>query len=56
MRVAFEVFRGGLFAAWQDLYERAAAFATQLGPQRVINISQSCDHSQKIVTVWYWTE
>ena len=55
MRVAFEVFRGVL-TTWQDLYEQAAAFATQVGPQRVINISQSCDHSEGIVTVWYWAE
>ncbi len=55
MRVAFEVFRGVL-TTWNELYFRAAAFATQVGPDRVINISQSCDSVEGVVTVWYWTE
>jgi hypothetical protein len=55
MRVAFEVFRGTL-ATWHDLFQQAAEFASEQGPQRVINISQSCDHSEGVVTVWYWTD
>ncbi len=55
MRVAFEIFRGVL-KTWLELNTQAAAFATQVGPERVINISQSCDSVEGIVTVWYWTD
>ena len=54
MRVAFEVYRGTL-ASWQDLFQQAADFASQVGPEHVITISHSCDHSEGVVTVWYWT-
>ena len=55
MRVAFEIFRGVL-KTWLELNAQAAAFATQVGPERVINISKSCDSVEGIVTVWYWTD
>jgi len=51
---AFEVFRGTL-ASWESLFTDAAAFASQLGPGRVIAISHSADHSDGVVTVWYWS-
>lgn len=54
MRVAFEVFRGSL-ASWQHLFEQAADFASQVGPEHLITISHSCDKSDGVVTVWYWT-
>ncbi|HPD31889.1 MAG TPA: hypothetical protein PLL20_17995 [Phycisphaerae bacterium] len=54
MRVAFEVYRGTL-ASWQELFQQAADFASQDGPERVISISHSCDHSDGAVTVWYGT-
>ena len=55
MQVRFEVFRG-VWATWQTLFENAAAFASRLGPDRVISISHSEDHSDGIVTVWYWDD
>ena len=55
MRVTFEIFRGVL-KTWLELNAQAAAFATQVGPERVINISQSCDSVEGVVTVWYWTD
>ncbi|HNS18940.1 MAG TPA: hypothetical protein PKH24_00500 [Sedimentisphaerales bacterium] len=51
--VKFEVFRG-VFTTWPALFQQAADFASGLGPDRVIGISHSDDHSDGVVTVWYW--
>ena len=53
MRVAWRVFRGS-FTTWTTLFDEAAAFATEIGRERVINISHSSDHNDGVVTVWYW--
>ena len=53
MKVKYEVFRGTL-ATWETLFRQASEFAATLGRERVINISHSCDHSDGVVTVWYW--
>lgn len=53
MHVKFEVFRGVL-TSWQALFQEAASFATRVGPERLIGISQSEDRSDGVVTVWYW--
>lgn len=44
----------GTFASWDSLFRKAASFASRVGPDRVINISHSCTHSDGVVTVWYW--
>ena len=49
----FEVFRG-MLASWQTLFSQAAAFASQVGPRRVISISHSEDQNEGVVTIWYW--
>ena len=54
MRVAYEKFRGTM-ATWDELFARAAEFATTLGQERLISISHSADHSDGVVTVWYWS-
>ena len=54
MRVGFEIFRGA-FASWEDLFDKAAKYATELGETRVINISHSCSGTDGVVTVWYWS-
>jgi hypothetical protein len=53
VRVAWRIFRGTL-ASWSQLFDEAAAFATQVGPERLINISHSEDKDDGVVTVWYW--
>jgi hypothetical protein len=53
MEVRFEVFRG-VWASWNDLFQQAAEFATQIGRERLISISHSCDNNEGVVTVWYW--
>jgi hypothetical protein len=53
MRVRFEVFRGTLIT-WDELFEQAAAFASQIGSEWLISISHSADRGEGVVTVWYW--
>jgi len=53
-RMRYRVFRGTL-ATWDDLFTQAAGFATVVGPERVVSVSHSADHSDGVVTVWYWT-
>ncbi len=55
MRVACRIFRGG-FLSWDGLCKEAAEFATEIGPERVINISHSADRGAGVVTVWYWAD
>lgn len=53
-RLACRVFRG-TWTTWDDLFSKASAFANELGPERVLSVSHSADHSDGVVTVWYWT-
>lgn len=55
MRVAFEIFKSS-YESWETLFNRAAAFAAQVGPQSLIGISHSHEGSWGVVTVWYWAE
>jgi hypothetical protein len=53
-RVAYRKFRG-TFATWDDLFTEATAFASEVGPERVVNISHSADSGDGVVVVWYLT-
>jgi hypothetical protein len=53
VRVAWRIFRGTL-ASWDRLFDEAAAFASQVGSERLISISHSEDKDDGVVTVWYW--
>ena len=55
MKVSYRTFESG-FMAWESLFDEAAEFASSLGPECVISISHSCDHSRGVVTVWYWDD
>lgn len=44
------VFSTGLFKGWDAILAEVAAFATSLGPTRVISVS----HNEINVIVWYW--
>ena len=47
---------------WEDLCEEATAFATQIGPDKVISISVAASGGtdlfghggQGLIVVWYW--
>lgn len=53
--VRFEIFRGTM-ASWGALMERAAAFATRVGRERLITISHSEDRDDGVIAVWYWAD
>ena len=44
------------FKSWDSLCEEAAAFATQVGRDRLINISttQAETGGKGVIFVWYW--
>ena len=44
------------FKSWEALCEEAAAFATTVGKERLINIavSQADGGGQDVIFVWYW--
>ena len=52
-RLAYRVFRG-TWTSWEELFTEASAFANEVGPERVLSISHSADHSEGVVTVWFW--
>lgn len=51
--VQFKTFRG-TFKTWNTLFTEAATFATSIGKERLITISHSSDHSEGVITVWFW--
>ena len=53
-RLTFRAYRSTT-APWQELFAAAARFASDIGPERVLNISHSADEDDGVVTVWYWT-
>ena len=55
MKVQYKVFRSSV-QSWDKLFGEAAAFASELGDMRLIGISHSCEGTDGVVTVWYWTE
>ncbi len=50
--VKFKVFRGVL-ATWENLFNQAAEFASDVPQEKLISISHSEDKSDGVVTVWY---
>lgn len=52
--VKVEVYKSH-WSSWSTLFEQAARFASTLGPERLISIGHSADHSEGVVTVWYWS-
>jgi hypothetical protein len=53
MQVRFEIFKS-YTQSWENLCAEAAAFATERGRDRLINISVSEDDNQGVIVVWYW--
>jgi hypothetical protein len=53
MQVKFELFKS-VFKSWEELCAQAAAFASEKGRERLINLSLSEDHNEGVIIVWYW--
>ena len=70
MNVRYKVFENGAPDSIEQLFEEAAAFASDLKPERLINIAHShgeaawlgnvsswvTNSKRSVVTVWYWDE
>jgi hypothetical protein len=55
MKVCYQGFVSA-FRSWGSLFAEAAEFASQIGPQRLINISHSEDRNEGVMVVWFWGE
>ena len=55
IKIAYRIFQSKV-KSWNSLFDKAGAFATKLGKERLINISHSESGANGIVTVWYWEE
>ena len=53
MQVKFQLFKSS-FKSWDDLCTQAAAFASEVGKERLINVSVSEDQNEGVIVVWYW--
>jgi hypothetical protein len=55
MQVRHKLFMS-TFKSWDSLCEQAAAFATELGRDRLINIAvtQADAGGKGVIFVWYW--
>lgn len=55
MRVQCRLFKSAM-KSWETLCEEAAAFATGIGRERLINISvsQADTGGKGVIFVWYW--
>ena len=55
MVLRYKMFRG-VMRSWESLFEEAAAFASQVGRERLVSISHSEDGKDGVIAVWYWSE
>jgi hypothetical protein len=55
MQVRSRLFKS-VFQSWESLCEEAAAFATEVGRDRLINlaVSHSSAAGEGVIFVWYW--
>ena len=53
MQVKFQLFKSSM-KSWAELCAEAAAFASEQGRDRLINISVSEDHNEGVIVVWFW--
>ena len=51
-----KVFRGKLFTPWEKTCQLACDFATRIGRDRIVNISNTSIQGLCYVTVWYWED
>ena len=53
MQVKFQIFKSHT-KSWANLCADAAAFASEQGRERLINVSVSEDQNHGVIVVWYW--
>jgi hypothetical protein len=53
MQVRYKLFKSSM-KSWETLSDEAAAFATEIGRERLISIAVADDHGTGVIFVWYW--
>jgi hypothetical protein len=53
MKARFKIYRSS-WDSWETMCTQVAELLTDLGPNRVIGVSQSDDNNEGVLTVWYW--
>ena len=53
MQVKYQIFKSRT-QSWDTLCAEAAAFASEKGRERLINVSVSEDQNEGVIVVWYW--
>jgi hypothetical protein len=43
-----------MFTSWDNLCAEAGQFASEIGPEKLINISVAYSHTTGVIVVWYW--
>ena len=56
MSMCYKKFRKGALTTWDAIFEEACVFATELGKDKVVSVSQSSDAADSFVIVWYWDD
>lgn len=54
MKAKFVVFKSSLFSSHEALYKKAALFATRVGPENLISLTQGVEDHKITIVVWYW--
>ena len=44
------------FNSWDGMFADACEFATEIGPDRLVNISHSSDRGTGVIAIWYWSD
>jgi hypothetical protein len=53
MQVKYQIFKSRT-KSWETLCADVAAFASEKGRERLINVSVSEDQNEGVIIVWYW--
>lgn len=56
MSMCYKKFRKGALTTWDAIFEEACVFATEIGKDKVVSVSQSSDAADSFVIVWYWDD
>lgn len=53
MVARFKIFRS-TWDSWETMCTEVTEFLSQIGPDKVIGVSQSQESTLGVLTVWYW--
>ena len=53
MVARFKIFRSQ-WDSWEEMCTQVTEFLNEIGPDKVIGVSQSQESTLGVLTVWYW--